>query len=110
MKQKIIFGDDKIDKLRKVIESINPKKILLLTGKSSYESSGSKNLIDPVIKKYDVFRFYKFSINPKYNDVLKGVKLIHQIKPDLIIAIGGGSVIDIAKQINILSKNNFNNM
>ena len=73
MKQKIIFGDDKIDKLRKVIESISPKKILLLTGKNSYESSGSKNLIDPVIKKYDVFRFYKFSINPKYKLKASGV-------------------------------------
>ena len=108
MKQKIIFGDDKIDKLRQIVESISPKKVLLLTGKGSYESSGSKNLIDSILKKYDVFRFYEFSINPKYNDVLKGVKLIHKIKPDLIISIGGGSVIDMGKQINILSNNNFN--
>tara|TARA_B100000579_G_scaffold258050_1_gene212466 strand:+ start:11826 stop:12959 length:1134 start_codon:yes stop_codon:yes gene_type:complete len=108
MKQRIVFGNNKIKQLRKIIETINPKTILILTGNKSYNRSGSKKLIEFLIKGYKNQRFYNFSTDPKYEDVKKGVKLIKEINPELIIAVGGGSVIDMAKQINILSNNKYN--
>ena len=100
--------NNKIKQLRKIIETINPKTILILTGNKSYNRSGSKKLIEFLIKGYKNQRFYNFSTDPKYEDVKKGVKLIKEINPELIIAVGGGSVIDMAKQINILSNNKYN--
>ena len=71
MKQRIVFGNNKIKQLRKIIETINPKTILILTGNKSYNRSGSKiNRI--LIKGYKNQRFYNFSTDPKYEDVKKG--------------------------------------
>ena len=50
-----------------------------------------------------VERFYDFEVNPKIEDVYDGVRMALKMKPDLIVAIGGGTVLDMAKLINILS-------
>ena len=78
MKQRIVFGNDKIKQLRKLIETINPKTILILTGNKSYSRSGSKKLIEFLIEGYKNQRFANFSTDPKYEDVKKGVKLIKE--------------------------------
>src|SRR5690606_8963450 len=51
-------------------------------------------------------RFSEFDQNPRYEDAMRGLDLFLQSKFDLIIAIGGGSVMDMAKLINIFSANN----
>lgn len=43
------------------------------------------------------------------NEAKLGINLIKQTNPDLIIAIGGGSVIDMAKLINILASQHTDN-
>lgn len=47
----------------------------------------------------EVVRFSDFSPNPKYEDVLKGINTFINAKSDVIMAVGGGSAIDIAKCI-----------
>lgn len=39
--------------------------------------------------------------NPTYNQLLEGAKLVRENKVDLILAVGGGSVIDCAKGISL---------
>ena len=103
--QKIFFGNNQQSRLKSLIKSIKPNMIFLVTGDKSYLLSGSKKLIDEVSMGYKTYRFSNFSNDPKLEDVKNGVELIKKIKPDLIISIGGGSAIDMGKQINILSKN-----
>ena len=43
-----------------------------------------------------------FSINPKLNDAIRGCKIARENNVDFIIAVGGGSVLDIAKLIKAL--------
>lgn len=49
----------------------------------------------------DVVRFSDFLPNPKYESVVKGVGLFRKSGCDSIIAIGGGSAIDVAKCIKL---------
>lgn len=44
-----------------------------------------------------VLDFQDFKENPQSEDLDKGILLLEKYQPDLIIAIGGGSVIDMAK-------------
>jgi len=69
--------------------------VFLVTGKNSFYQSGAYEMI-PHAKK-----FYDFSSNPKIEDVIKGIEIFNSISPspELIVAIGGGSVIDMAKLI-----------
>jgi len=101
--QEEYIGKLSLRNLKQIIEKINAKKILLLTGKKSYSTSAAKTKLEPFLRSLKVDRFSDFEINPKIEDVYAGVSLALKKNPDLIIAIGGGTVIDMAKLINILS-------
>jgi alcohol dehydrogenase len=105
MKQKIFFTQKLRDKLFGIVEKLKPKKILFVTANKSYLKSDIQSLVNPIIKNYSIKRFYGFDNNPKLSDVKKGIELLKDFKPDMIISIGGGSVIDMGKLINILSQN-----
>ena len=103
MKQKIYLGYDSYKKLYGILEEFSPKKIFLVTGKKSYFLSGAKNLLSKFINKYNYFRFYDFETNPKLKDLINGINIFNREKCDIIIGVGGGSVMDIAKSISILA-------
>ena len=101
--QEEYIGEYSLKSLKQIIEKANAKKILLLTGKKSYSTSDAKTKLEPFLRGLKVTRFSDFEVNPKIEDVYAGVSLALKKNPDLIIAIGGGTVIDMAKLINILS-------
>lgn len=103
MKQKIFLGYDSYKKLYDILEKSSPKKIFLVTGKKSYFLSGAKNLLSEFINKYNYFRFYDFETNPKLKDLINGINIFNREKCNIIIGVGGGSVMDIAKSISILA-------
>ena len=76
-----------------------PRRILLVTGRRSYEACGAKAIIDTRLSDYHLTHFYDFDINPKLEDAVRGAKLAIASEIDLILAIGGGSPMDIAKLI-----------
>ena len=51
----------------------------------------------------EVVRFSDFTPNPDYSSVVKGVELFRKNNCDAIIAVGGGSAIDVAKCIKLFS-------
>ncbi|MCD7824889.1 MAG: phosphonoacetaldehyde reductase [Clostridiaceae bacterium] len=51
----------------------------------------------------EVIRFSDFQPNPLYESVVEGVELLHESACDAIIAVGGGSAIDVAKCIKLYS-------
>lgn len=73
--------------------------ILLVTGKQSYELSGANKIIEQWARNRQTVRFSEFSINPKIEDAIRGAELARRHKIQAIVAIGGGSVLDMAKLI-----------
>lgn len=78
-------------------------RLLLLHGHKSYHSCGAKDLLTEYTGSIETVEFEDFSENPKKEDVDHGVTLFEQCKPDEIVAIGGGSVMDMAKLIRYYS-------
>ena len=105
MKQKIIFTSNLKDKLFNIVTKLKPSKILFVTANKSFIRLNIKSLIEPITNKYISKRFFGFDNNPKLTDVNKGIKVLKGFQPDIIISIGGGSVMDMSKLINILSQN-----
>lgn len=101
MAQVVKFGNKSVSFLKKILSDNLPRKIFLVTGKNSFINSGARDNLEPILNNYCYFRFFDFESNPKVEDVERGVYLFNQNKCDLIIAVGGGSVIDMAKLINI---------
>jgi alcohol dehydrogenase class IV len=104
MSQIIEFGNDSLAIFKDFLVKKSPKSILLVTGKNSYKSCGAQSILEKILINYTFTRFFDFEENPKIEDVAVGVKIFNKINSDLIIAVGGGSVIDMAKLINFFNK------
>jgi len=97
------IGKNSLNNIKKIISDLDAKKILLVTGKGSYKKSGSEKKLFECLGNTVIERFFDFEANPNIKDVQVGISIISSFKPDLVIAIGGGSVIDVAKLINIFA-------
>ncbi|MEG1608323.1 MAG: lactaldehyde reductase [Clostridia bacterium] len=81
-------------------------KAFIVTDKPLMQYGVAKMIIDLMEQakiKYDIFDDVK--PNPTINNVLSGYAIFKREKPDVIIAIGGGSVMDTAKAISIIATN-----
>lgn len=90
-------------RLKKFFEKNKAQRIFLVTGSASYKKSGAEQMFRSVLSHYEVFTFSNFDINPKIEDVERGIKIFRKKKCDVTVAVGGGSTIDMAKLINTLS-------
>lgn len=79
------------------------KKIFLVRGKKSFVSTGADKFIDKIFAEHEYYSFYDFNINPQLSDLKKGIELFNKDKYNLIVAIGGGSVLDMAKLISVFA-------
>ena len=91
-----------IDDVTKFLNDKSFKKIFLLCGKNSFVNSGAENLFNRNIDKNNIKLFFKISKIPNLDELIEIIKEIKIFKPDLILAIGGGAIIDYAKIANLV--------
>ena len=97
---KIFFGKDKIDVLPNELKKYGTK-ILLVYGGGSIKKTGLYDQIVGILETNDIC-FWELSDvepNPRIESVRKGIELARENKIEVILAVGGGSVIDCAKVI-----------
>lgn len=96
---RLIFGKDAVAKLPEVIGSIG-KKILLTYGGGSIKKIGLYDKIKELLKDFEIIELSGIQPNPKYDpSVLEGVRLCKEHNIEVILAVGGGSVLDCSKAI-----------
>ena len=103
MGQIILKSQNSSETIEKVLKQVNSKKYMLVCD-NSFEFIYFKNFTDkagiPFVK------FDGFTSNPLYEDICKGVDLFNSEACDTILAIGGGSTLDVAKCIKLFAKMN----
>ncbi len=77
------------------------KKIFIICGKKSFSTSGADNFIKRV-KDKEIKFIFKQSEFPVLEELVEIIKQLKQFQPDIILAIGGGAVIDYAKIANVV--------
>ena len=96
----IVFGEKAFSRLEQEIFSRQAKNVLLITGGNhSFIRSGAADACSAVLKKCGLEPqiFSGVPAEPDVEIVRAIVKKIDSVKPDLVCAIGGGSVLDAAK-------------
>lgn len=99
MTQQLFIGDECVSKVRDLFHENRWNRILLVTGKLSYETSGAESFVRECLSGIDTesVRFCDFASNPNITDLNKGLALTREFNTSAIIAIGGGSVLDMGK-------------
>ena len=96
---RLIFGKDSIEKLPEVMNQFGPK-ILLTYGGGSIKKIGLYDKVKELLAGREIVELSGIQPNPKYDpSVLEGVRLCKENKVDVILAVGGGSVLDCSKAI-----------
>jgi alcohol dehydrogenase class IV len=108
MKQVSYIGFNSISALKDLVEKGGFRNILLVHDNQSYALCGAEEKLAWMNESCSVVEFSDFELNPKIEDVDRGVSLFKENDIDCIIAVGGGSVIDMAKLINWFSANDLN--
>lgn len=102
----IQFGWNKVDYVADFVKQYG-KKALIVTGRTSAKKSG---LYDRVVAKLDATHighvlFDQVDANPLTTTALDGAALAKSESCDMVIAIGGGSIMDCAKGIAFMAVN-----
>lgn len=96
MAQKIING---ITQLPAILKEVGCERLFLVVD-SSYPFLHIKDAIEALPVKERVM-FSDFTPNPLYEQVCNGIELLKTSNCDTILAVGGGSAIDVAKCIKL---------
>lgn len=97
-KTKLIFGRSAMGKIGSELKPI-ARKILLTYGKGSIKSAGIYDKVMEQLNGFEVKEFSGIEPNPRVATIREAILLGKNFQPDLILAVGGGSVIDGSKLI-----------
>lgn len=97
---KVYFGNDQLGNLGKEVEKYG-KRVLLTYGGGSIKKTGLYDKVMAELNKIgaEIFELSGISPNPRVESVREGAEICKKNNVDLILAVGGGSVLDCSKFI-----------
>lgn len=97
---RLIFGRGVVqEKLHDVMEKFG-KRVLITWGGGSIKRSGLYDQVRDILKDKEIYELPGIEPNPKYDpSVLEGVRICKEKNIDVILSVGGGSVLDCTKAI-----------
>lgn len=103
IKTKLFFGKDKHLEIGNVLKEFNAQKVMIFIGQGSVRTSGLLDTITSKIAGESIdFKVVEgIRPNPTADLVREFIKVARDYQPDLLLAIGGGSVIDTAKSVSV---------
>ncbi len=99
---KLYFGEDSIGHLKGELEKYGPN-VLLVYGGGSIKKNGVYDEVMAALKETgkNVAEDPGVMPNPTIHKLYAGLEIARKLEPDLILAVGGGSVCDYAKALSV---------
>ena len=95
---KVLFGKGQIEHLPEEIGKFG-RKVLLCYGGGSIKRNGIYQQIYDRLKDCEIYELAGIAPNPRITSVKEGIALCREHGIDVVLAVGGGSVIDCAKVV-----------
>lgn len=92
---RIIFGREQIAELSSLVKP--EQKVLLIYGGGSIKKNGVYQQVTQALAATTFIEFSGVEPNPSFETLMRATDIVRREKIDLILAVGGGSVIDGAK-------------
>jgi len=103
-KTKVIFGVGTISEIPDEIKALDSKRALIVTDKVVRKLDYFEEIVN-ILKSSEIKLvgiFDEVPVNSNIETCNKGYKIAQEKESDILVAVGGGSVIDTAKGMNIL--------
>jgi alcohol dehydrogenase len=94
----VISGRGTVEHLAGLVAAVEPRRVLVAGGHTGIGRAEVARRLD----RWEVHYFTEFTPNPQLRDVLRGCALVEAYRPDVIVGVGGGSAMDVAKLIRLL--------
>ena len=107
LRTKYYFDNKPLKHLSKEVKNSYAENVLILYGNGSIKRNEILNKIKKELAKanVNVFEFGGIQPNPRMDEIYKAARYAEDNQIDLIVAVGGGSVIDAAKVVATLAVN-----
>ena len=110
VKPNVYFGFGAINKIEEIARDLKTKgidKILVVSGRNAYKSSGAWDVIEKALKANDIAytNYAEVTPNPTADAVDAAAKQGKEVGAKAVMGIGGGSTIDAAKSVAIMLAN-----
>ena len=98
---KLYFGKDSLDNLREELKNYGPN-VVLIYGGGSIKKNGIYDKVIELLKENNktITEDSGVMSNPTLDKLYEGIDIARKAKADLLLAVGGGSVIDYAKGVS----------
>ena len=97
---RLIFGKDVVARKLQSVMAQFGKRVLVTYGGGSIKRSGLYDQVLQLLNDKEIFELPGIEPNPKFNpSVLEGVRICKEKDIDVILSVGGGSVLDCTKAI-----------
>ncbi len=98
-KNEITITQGAINHVQTILNRLHAKSVFLVTHTIAYQNSGAEAKLEPFLADKHVVRFTDFEPNPKLRDAERALQLLQANPCDTVMAVGGGSAIDMAKLV-----------
>jgi alcohol dehydrogenase class IV len=93
----VAYGVGAIAEAPAIVGGLGARRVLLVCGRSSFEASGAAAILPELERAADVRRWSDFQPNTDSADLRVGLQVLRDFQPDLVLGVGGGSALDMAK-------------
>lgn len=93
----VIYQIGAIHLLPEAVQHFNWRRVLLVCGRQSFEASGAHSMMVALRQGRQIHQFSEFSPNPDAVDLGRALAVLREFPADVVIGIGGGSSMDMAK-------------
>lgn len=102
---RVLFGQGVVEAIPEIIEIVSAGSILLVTGRNAMRQLGHTERMVHHLGQKRVVLFEEVEPNPTADTVERGLDLCRREECTVVIGLGGGSPLDVAKAIAALSNN-----
>ena len=98
---RVVFGVGKLDMLPTLIDEVagRSSRVFLVTGRRSLRARGILQKVEGAIGEHRITLFDQVTPFPSPDLVDEAAQICRQASADIVAAIGGGSVMDLAKKV-----------
>lgn len=100
--QSVVFREGALAELGSILDQLTARRILFVVDSTAYSASGAADHLKDCLNARETATFSEFEINPKVEDVRRGIVMYEQFRPDVVVGLGGGTAIDLTKMIGRL--------